>query len=41
MYALDVDTMPGLMMSSSAEDVESAAGDHALGMAKIGIESSG
>jgi Raf kinase inhibitor-like YbhB/YbcL family protein len=41
LYALDVDTLPGLMMSSSAEDVESAAGDHAIGMAKIDIESSG
>lgn len=41
LYALDVDTLPGLMMSSSAEDVETAAGDHVLGMAKIDIESSG
>jgi Raf kinase inhibitor-like YbhB/YbcL family protein len=41
LYAIDSDTLPGLMMSSSANDVETAAEAHKIATAKIDIESSG
>jgi Raf kinase inhibitor-like YbhB/YbcL family protein len=39
LYAINADTLPGLMMSSTAAQVETAAQGNSLGTAKIEIES--